>query len=178
MSEAMKSRADLLAFLDAIGVAHTTHDHPAVFRVGEGEDIKAAIPGAHTKNLFLKDAKDQLWLISAADSTVIDLKRLHPVIGSARLSFGNAALMLETLGVTPGSVTAFGLINDSDRRVRFVLDKVLADAAMLNLHPLTNTATTTVTAQGLRRFLAAVGAAPPLVVDFAQMRVMAGDEVR
>ncbi|RAK61716.1 prolyl-tRNA synthetase associated domain-containing protein [Phenylobacterium hankyongense] len=173
----MKSRADLMAFLDTIGVAHTTHDHPAVFRVGEGEDVKAAIPGAHTKNLFLKDAKGQLWLISAADRTVIDLKRLHPVIGSARLSFGNEALMLEALGVTPGSVTAFGLINDSDHRVRFVLDKVLADAASVNFHPLTNTATTTVTAQGLRSFLAAVGVTP-LVVDFTQMQVAAGEAVR
>src|SRR5687767_702289 len=98
---AMKTRTQLLAFLDEIGVAHTTNDHPAVFRVGEGEEIKATIAGAHSKNLFLKDAKGQLWLISATDSTAIDLKRLHSVIGSARLSFGNEALMLETLGVTP-----------------------------------------------------------------------------
>src|SRR6201996_3569907 len=117
-------RAQLFVLLDRLGVAHDTVEHPAVFRVGEGEEIKAAIPGAHTKNLFLKDAKGRLWLISAADRTAIDLKRLHPVIGSARLSFGNAALMEETLGVTPGSVTAFGLINDTGRRVRFVLDRV------------------------------------------------------
>ena len=167
----MLNRADLEAFFDREGIDHATHDHRAVFRVGEGEEIKAAIPGAHTKNLFLKDAKDQLWLISARDTTQIDLKRLHPVIGSARLSFGNAALMEETLGVAPGSVTAFGLINDTDRRVRFVLDRTLAEAELVNFHPLTNTATTTVSGEGFRRFLAAI-AVKPLVVDFAQMQVV------
>ncbi|HXA38976.1 MAG TPA: YbaK/EbsC family protein [Phenylobacterium sp.] len=168
----MKTRADLMALLDALGVAHETFDHPAVFRVGEGEEIKAAIPGAHTKNLFLKDAKDRLWLVSARDRTVIDLKRLHPVIGSARLSFGSPALMEAALGVTPGSVTAFGLINDTDRRVRFVLDRSLAEAERVNFHPLTNTATTGVSQAGFRTFLAAVGVAP-LIVDFEAMSVFA-----
>ncbi len=167
----MKTRIDLINLLDTLGVEAETIDHPAVFRVGEGEEIKASIPGAHTKNLFLKDAKDQLWLISAQDSTVIDLKRLHSVIGSARLSFGSPALMEETLGVTPGSVTAFGLINDADHRVRFVLDRHLAEAARLNFHPLTNTATTGVSQAGFRAFLAAVGATP-LIVDFAAMAVI------
>lgn len=167
----MKTRPDLLALLDTLGVATRTHDHPAVFRVGEGEEVKAAIPGAHTKNLFLKDAKDQLWLISAADRTVIDLKRLHPVIGSARLSFGSAELMLATLGVTPGSVTAFALINDTGHRVRFVLDRVLAEADQVNFHPLTNTATTGIDQAGLRAFLAAVGVAP-MIVDFTEMTVV------
>jgi Ala-tRNA(Pro) deacylase len=167
----MKTRADLMALLDALGVETRTHEHPAVFRVGEGEEIKAQIPGAHTKNLFLKDAKGQLWLISAADRTAIDLKHLHLVIGSARLSFGRAELMEETLGVTPGSVTAFALINDTGRRVRFVLDQILAQAPRVNLHPLTNTATTGVDQAGLRRFLDAVGVTP-LVVDFAAMAVI------
>jgi Ala-tRNA(Pro) deacylase len=168
----MKTRADLMALLDELGVETRTWEHPAVFRVGEGEEVKAAIPGAHTKNLFLKDAKGQLWLISAADRAAIDLKRLHQAIGSARLSFGNAELMGETLGVTPGSVTAFGLINDTDHRVRFVLDRVLAEAPLVNFHPLTNTATTGIGQAGFRRFLAAVGV-EPLVVDFAAMRVVA-----
>lgn len=165
------TREDLLALLDRLGVAPQTVDHPPVFRVGEGEDIKAAIPGAHTKNLFLKDAKGQLWLISAQDSTEIDLKRLHPVIGSARLSFGNEALMLNALGVTPGSVTAFALANDTDHRVRFVLDRRLAEASHVNFHPLTNTATTRVDQTGFRAFLTAVGVTP-LIVDFAAMAVV------
>ena len=167
----MKTRADLIALLAAEGIAHDTLDHPAVFRVGEGEEIKAAIPGAHTKNLFLKDAKDQLWLISAQDRTVIDLKRLHTVIGSGRLSFGSPALMEQTLGVTPGSVTAFGLINDTDHRVRFVLDRHLAEAERVNFHPLTNTATTGVSQAGFRTFLAAIGVTP-MIVDFEAMAVI------
>jgi len=168
----MLTRADLEALFDREAIAFTTHEHPAVFRVGEGEEIKVAIPGAHTKNLFLKDAKDQLWLISAKDQTQIDLKRLHNVIGAARLSFGNAALMEETLGVTPGSVTAFALANDDAHRVRLVLDLALAQAEQVNFHPLTNTATTGVSAAGFRKFLAAVGVVP-LIVDFAAMSVTA-----
>lgn len=167
----MKTRADLIAFLDAQGIAHSTLDHPAVFRVGEGDEIKAALPGGHTKNLFLKDAKGQLWLISALGETSIDLKTLHHVIGSARLSFGNPELMQETLGVTPGSVTAFGLINDTDRRVRFVLDAALGAADPVNFHPLTNTATTAVSQADFRRFLAALEIAP-LIVDFDAMMVV------
>ena len=165
----MKRKDDLLAFFDEIGVSARTLEHPAVFRVEEGEEIKARIPGAHTKNLFLKDAKGQLWLLSAEGHAVIDLKRLHTVIGSARLSFGSAGLMEEVLGVTPGSVTAFALINDEARRVRFVLDRTLAEADQVNFHPLTNTATTTVGADDFRRFLAAIGV-EPLVVDFEAMQ--------
>jgi Ala-tRNA(Pro) deacylase len=167
----MKTRADLFALLDAEGIAHATTDHPAVFTVGEGEAIKAAMPGGHTKNLFLKDAKGQLWLISALGETVIDLKKLHHVIGSGRLSFGSPELMVETLGVTPGSVTAFGLINDTGRRVRFVLDAALAAADPVNFHPLTNTATTAVSQAGLRAFLAALGVTP-MIVDFEAMEVV------
>jgi len=165
------TRDELLAFLGENGIEQTTHDHPAVFRVEEGEEIKARIPGAHTKNLFLKDAKGQLWLVSAEGHAAIDLKRLHTVIGSARLSFGSAELMEAVLGVTPGSVTAFALINDKDRRVRFVLDRTLAEAELVNFHPLTNTATTTVGREGFRRFLAAVGV-EPMVVDFEAMAVV------
>jgi Ala-tRNA(Pro) deacylase len=167
----MQTRADLIAFLDSQGIDSTTYDHPAVFTVGESGAIKQDIPGAHTKNLFLKDARDQLWLISAEGHAQIDLKRLHTVIGSARLSFGKAELMAETLGVTPGSVTAFGLINDRNRRVRFVLDRTLAQADIVNFHPLTNTATTSVSGEGFRRFLAALGV-EPLVVDFVAMQVV------
>ena len=167
----MKTRSDLIAFFDAHAIAHDTTDHPAVFRVGEGEGIKDDIPGAHTKNLFLKDAKGRLWLISAQDDTVIDLKRLHTVIGSARLSFGPAELMEATLGVTPGSVTAFGLINDAERRLTFVLDRRLAQAERVNFHPLTNTATTGVSREGFAKFLSALGVAP-IVVDFSAMAVV------
>jgi Ala-tRNA(Pro) deacylase len=159
-------RADLLAFFDAHGIAHSTLDHAPVFRVEEGREIKAAMPGGHTKNLFLKDAKGQLWLVSALGDSAIDLKRLHTAIGSARLSFGNAELMQQTLGVTPGSVTLFGLINDRERRVRLVLDAALLEHDPVNFHPLSNDATTAVSREGLLAFLAALGI-EPLVVDFS-----------
>jgi Ala-tRNA(Pro) deacylase len=134
--------------------------------VGEGEEIKAGVAGAHTKNLFLKDAKGQLWLISALGETRIDLKRLPEVIGSARLSFGAPDLLHEALGVTPGSVTLFALINDRGHGVRLVLDKALLDHATVNFHPLVNTATTAVSREGMDAFLQALGV-NPLVVDFA-----------
>ncbi len=156
----------LFDYLDSIGVAHRTLQHPAVFRVEEGLEIKAALPGGHTKNLFLKDAKDRLWLVTALGETTIDLKTLHRVIGSARLSFGSATLMGETLGVTPGSVTPFGLINDKDRRVSLVVDAALLATEPLNFHPLVNTATTAVSRAGFLAFLAALGVTP-LVVDFS-----------
>jgi Ala-tRNA(Pro) deacylase len=173
----MTSRAELFAFLDAHGVDHVTTEHPAVFTVAESEQVKLEIPGAHTKNLFLKDAKDQLWLVSAEGHAQIDLKRLHRVIGSARLSFGKAELLAEALGVAPGSVTALALVNDKDHQVRFVLDRTLAEADKVNFHPLENTATTTISREGFLRFLQAVGV-EPLVVDFAAMQVTEAPAVR
>ena len=160
-------RDRLLAWMAEQGIAQTTHDHPAVFRVEEGLELKASMPGAHTKNLFLKDKKGRLWLISARQDTVIDLKRAPKSLGSDRLSFGNEALLHETLGLTPGSVTALGLINDVDHRVTFVLDQALWDADIVNFHPLTNTATTALTQADFRRFLTLIGR-EPVVVDFGQ----------
>lgn len=161
-------RARLLAWMAENGIAQTTRDHPAVFRVEEGLELKAALPGAHTKNLFLKDKKARLWLISARQDTVIDLKRADKWIGSARLSFGNEALLWAALGVRPGSVTALGLINDPEQRVTFVLDQALWDADIVNFHPLTNTATTALTQAAFRRFLSLIGR-EPVVVDFGQL---------
>jgi len=157
---------DLYALLDRLGIAHTTFRHAPVFRVEEGQEIKAALPGGHTKNLFLKDAKDQVWLVSALGETRIDLKALPAVIGSARLSFGREALLWELLGVRPGSVTLFALMNDEDRKVRLVLDKALFDHELVNFHPLTNTATTAVSTEGMMRFLQHLGIRPQ-IVDFA-----------
>jgi Ala-tRNA(Pro) deacylase len=159
------TEAELFAFFDAHGVAHHTHRHAPVFRVEEGLDIKAALPGGHTKNLFLKDAKGQLWLISALGESRIDLKTLPARIGSARLSFGSAERLYDALGVTPGSVTAFALINDPEHKVRFVLDRALIAHETLNFHPLSNDATTAVSRQGFLDFLAALGI-EPLIVDF------------
>ncbi|MGX1692018.1 prolyl-tRNA synthetase associated domain-containing protein [Brevundimonas naejangsanensis] len=158
-------RGRLLAWMAEHEIAQTTHDHPAVFRVEEGLELKAALPGVHTKNLFLKDKKGRLWLISAAQDTVIDLKRAHRAMGSDRLSFGNETLLWETLCVRPGSVTALGLINDTDRRVTFVLDQRLWEADIVNFHPLTNTATTALSQNDFRKVLALLER-QPIVVDF------------
>ena len=166
---ATKTPADFFAFLDAHGIGHQTLDHPAVFRVDEGREIKAALPGGHTKNLFLKDGKGQLWLICALGETRIDLKKLPDVIGAARLSFGAAELMQEALGVTPGSVTLFALINDADHRIKLVLDSAMLQPEPINFHPLTNTATTAISQAGLRRFLKALDITAQ-VVDFENLR--------
>lgn len=162
------TRADLFAFFDRHGIEHRTLDHPPVFRVEEGREIKAAMPGVHTKNLFLKDAKDRLWLVSAAAETAVDLKRLHKVIGSARLSFGNEALLGEALGVRAGSVTVFALLNDAEGRVTPVLDAALFAADPVNFHPLSNDATTAVSRAGLLAFFDALGR-EPLIVDFGRL---------
>ncbi len=162
------TRAALFAFLDAHGIDHATIDHPPVFRVEEGRAIKAAMPGGHSKNLFLKDARGQLWLISALGDTVIDLKRTPAAIGSAKLSFGSPERLWEALAVRPGSVTALALVNDPGRRVRFVIDAALLACDALNFHPLSNDATTAISHAGFLRFLEALGRAPQ-PVDFAAL---------
>ena len=164
MAPTPATRADLFALLDAHGIAHRTLEHRPVFRVGEGDDVKAQLPGAHTKNLFLKDAKGRLWLLSARQDAVVDLKALPAAIGAARLSFGSPERLLDALGVTPGSVTAFALVNDPGQAVTFVLDRALAEAQTVNFHPLSNDATTAVSGEGLAAFLQALGRAP-IVVD-------------
>ena len=125
----------LFARLDALGIAHTTHRHPPVFTVEEGRDLKASMPGGHTKNLFLKDKAGAYVLIS----------------------FGSPEDLLALLGVTPGSVTAFALMNDTAGKVRFILDAALLACDPVNFHPLTNTATTAVSRADFRRFVEATG---------------------
>ena len=163
--------ADLYAFLDDHGIEHRTLEHPAVFRVEEGHEIKAAIPGGHTKNLFLKDAKGQAWLVCALGETRVDLKRLPEAIGAARLSFGSPELMQAVLGVTPGSVTLFALINDRARRVKLVLDAALLEPEPINFPPLPNTATTAISQAGLRAFLKALDITAQ-VVDFGRLKLV------
>jgi Ala-tRNA(Pro) deacylase len=149
------------ATLDAMGITHETMSHPALFTVEQSKELRGSIPGAHTKNLFLKDKKGRLFLVTAVENTVIDLKRLHEVIGgSGRLSFGNPEQLMTHLGVAPGSVTAFGVINDESRAVTMILDDRLAAYKRINCHPLVNTMTTGVSYADLLKFLAAVGHTP------------------
>lgn len=152
---------DLFAFLDRLGVAHRTVTHPPLFTVEESQTLRGQIPGGHTKNLFLKDKKGLLFLVVALEDAVIDLKALHRRLGaSGRFSFGAAELMRETLGVEPGSVTPFGLINDTGQRVSVILDDAMMQHAHLNYHPLVNTMTTTIARAGLLRFIEATGHRP------------------
>ena len=157
---------DLFAYLDALGIAHSTVWHEALFTVEQSSALKADMPGAHTKNLFLKDKDGQLVLIAAEAHGSIRLNQLHKLIGTARLSFGAPELMTEVLGVVPGSVTAFALMNDNGGRVRFLVDTVLAAAETVNFHPLVNTGTTAISQADFRRFVEATGHGFE-VVDFS-----------
>ena len=154
------SRQALFDYLDALGIAHRTVDHPPVFTVAEGDQIKADMPGGHTKNLFLKDKKGAMILISALQSTEIALNQLHKTLDCGRLSFGKAELLQEALGVTPGSVTAFAILNDPAGQVRFILDEALMAHQTVNFHPLKNDATTAIASADLLRFIKALGRTP------------------
>jgi Ala-tRNA(Pro) deacylase len=152
---------ELFAYLDTLGIAHKSVSHPPLFTVEESRALRGKIVGAHTKNLFLRDKKGATFLVVALEDAAIELKSLHRVLGaSGRFSFGSAALMGELLGVEPGSVTPFALINDTGRRVAAVLDAAMMAHDVLNFHPLRNTATTTISREGLLRFLEAVGHTP------------------
>lgn len=151
------SPADLFAYLDALNIAHDTVEHEATFTVEQGRHLKASMPGGHTKNLFMKDKDDTIVLISAWADSALKLNQLHKLIGTRRLSFASAELMVECLGVEPGSVTAFALMNDTDQRVRFIADAALMGFDRVNFHPLLNTATTGISQADFRRFVAATG---------------------
>ncbi|MGE0501168.1 MAG: prolyl-tRNA synthetase associated domain-containing protein [Rhizobiaceae bacterium] len=160
----MKTTAELLAFLADIGVEQKTVHHPPLFTVADSKALRGHIDGAHTKNLFLKDKKDNFFLVSVDEDAVVDLKTIHVVIAAAgRVSFANADHLMRLLGVTPGAVTLFGAINDSAGHVRVFIDEALMNAGTINAHPLTNEATTTVAADGMVRFLAATGHKPAIL---------------
>jgi Ala-tRNA(Pro) deacylase len=158
-------RDELFTYLDALGIPHNTVEHREIFTVEDGEDIKKSLPGGHSKNLFLKDKKGSLFLISALGSTKIKLNQLHKVLDCARLSFASADLMQRVLGVTPGSVTAFALINDPKGKVTFVLDKALLETDPVNFHPLKNNATTAISAKDLVLFANKTNH-EPVLLDF------------
>lgn len=158
----------LYARLDALGIAHDTREHRAVFTVEEGADIKASLPGGHSKNLFLKDKSGEFALISALGSTPIRLNRLHRDLGMKRLSFGKEDALFDHLGVRPGSVTVFSVLNDTAGAVRLILDKALFDHDYVWFHPLRNTASTRVRSQDLLTFAEAVGH-PATVLDLTAL---------
>ena len=160
----------LAAFLADLGIRTTTVAHPPLHTVEESQALRGEIPGAHTKNLFLKDKKGTIYLVVVLEDAVVDLKRLHEKIGaSGRLSFGRPELLLEKLGVLPGSVTAFGLVHDRPPEITVILDAALMAHAEINCHPLVNTATTTISRDDLLTFVKATGHEPRIVaVDEAK----------
>ncbi|HSM41991.1 MAG TPA: prolyl-tRNA synthetase associated domain-containing protein [Afifellaceae bacterium] len=160
------TRADLVRRLDELGIKTVTTEHPPLFTVEQSRALRGEIAGGHSKNLFLKDKKDRIYLVVAEEETPIDMKGLHRQIGSARLSFGKPELLDEVLGVIPGAVTPFALINDTGHRVDLVLDASLMRHDMLNFHPLDNSATTTIAREDLLTFLKANGH-EPLIMDLA-----------
>ena len=153
-----KTEAELFAFLAELGISVSTRRHPPLFTVADSQALRGEIAGGHTKNLFLKDKKDNFFLVSVGEEAVVDLKQVHHMIGAAgRVSFGKPEMLMELLGVVPGAVTVFGLINDTARRIKVVLDQDLMRHAVINAHPLTNEATTSVAAADLIRFVEATG---------------------
>ncbi len=164
MIAAMHATSDILfKRLEDLGIDFETHMHPPVFTVEEARAHCNHLPGGHCKNLFLKDKKGDLWLVVALNERPINMKELRWRIGSNHLSFGKPDLLGDVLGVEPGSVTPFALINDGDLQVRVVLDKEMMEMDLLNFHPLTNGMTTAITPDDLLKFIHHTGHQPDLV---------------
>ena len=169
MLAAMPATPDeLLALLAELGIRTTTYQHPPVFTVEESKRLRGRLEGGHCKSLFLKDRADRLWLVVALEDRPVDLKALRRRLDARKtLSFGSPELLMETLGVTPGSVTPFGAVNDKAGRVTVVLERRMLAQDPLNYHPLSNDRTTAISPADLLKFLAATGHAP-LLLDLAE----------
>ena len=159
-----KTPDELFAFLQKLGIEVRTVSHPPLFTVADSQALRGEIPGGHTKNLFLKDKKGNFFLITVGEEAEVDLKQIHHVIGAAsRVSFGKPEALLEHLGVIPGAVTVLGLINDVEHKVQPVLDASLMENDIINAHPLTNEATTSIRRDDLLRFATATGHQPAIL---------------
>lgn len=159
---------ELMRCLAELGIAVTMHRHPPLFTVEQSRHLRGEIPGAHTKNLFLKDRKERYFLVTAEEDAELDLKSIHRLIGaSGRVSFGKPDMLMALLGVVPGAVTPFGVLNDREGRVTMVLDEALMDSEIINAHPLHNEATVSLRWDDLLRFLEATGH-PPLILKVSQ----------
>ena len=153
----------LLAYLDALGIKHSTVSHPPLFTVEESKALRGKLPGAHVKNLFLRDKKEKMWLLTVLEERRIDLKKLADGLGANRLSFGSPERLMRYLGILPGAVTALAAINDRDGAVQVVLDQAIFEHELVNCHPLVNTETTALACADLLRFLRGTGHEPKLL---------------
>ncbi|MBL4613339.1 MAG: prolyl-tRNA synthetase associated domain-containing protein [Magnetovibrio sp.] len=160
-----KTPQQLLEALAEMQITTTTTAHEAVKTVAQNQALRGSISGLHSKNLFLKDKKGHQWLVVAHEERTIDLKALRKRLGAQTLSFGKPQLLFESLGVEPGSVSPFSIINDGQRRVQVVLDKIFTTADQANFHPLINTQTTAISGVDLLKFFAHLDH-PPLIIDF------------
>ena len=154
---------DLFRRLRSLGLAATTHEHEAVYTVEESRHLRGLLPGWHSKNLFLRNKKGQEWLVVCEEQRRVDLKALGQLLDAGRLSFGSPDRLMESLGVTPGSVTPFAIVNDAARRVTIVLDSDMMRHGTLHFHPLVNTMTTAIEPGGLMGFIASCGHEPHIV---------------
>ncbi len=143
----------LLEKLTRLGISHVTHQHAPVFTVEEAASETGHLEGGHSKNLFLKDKKGSLWLLVCKEDTAVNLKEMRPILGAKNLSFGKPELLMEILGVAPGSVSPFALINDRQNRVSVVVDERLMQESILNFHPLENDKTTQISPTDLSLFI-------------------------
>jgi Ala-tRNA(Pro) deacylase len=148
---------ELFNMLDNLGIEYETHHHAPVFTVEEAQTVSRDLAGGHSKNLFLKGKSGDLYLLVCLEETKVNLKALRKQIGAKNLSFGKADVLIDVLGVTPGSVTPFSLINDKDHRVTVLLDAQMMNEEFLNFHPLINDKTTQISLEGLKSFIAATG---------------------
>ena len=155
----------LLARLSELGIAARTIEHPPVFTVEEARRYRGDLPGTHTKSLFLRDKKQAMWMVVCLESRALDLKDLARRLGAKHLSFGSPERLMRHLGVIPGAVSPFAVVNDAGRVVQVVLDRAVLAQDPVNLHPLDNARTTAIAAADLLRFLEAEGHAPRMI-DF------------
>ena len=156
---------DLLARLARLGIPTRTVDHPPVFTVEEARRFRGDLPGTHTKSLFLRDKKGAMWMVVCLESRALDLKQLAARLGAKHLSFGSPERLMQHLGVIPGAVSPFAVVNDAECAVQVVLDRAVLSPDPVNLHPLDNAKTTAISAADLLRFLEAEGHTPQLL-DF------------
>lgn len=157
------ARQRLFALFDQLGIRHRTFEHPPVFTVAEAEAHTAHLPGAHTKNLFLEDRAGGLWLVSCLADQRVRVNALARLLRAPRMAFAKPERLLEVLGVVPGAVTPFALINDVERRVRPVVDEKLLRYPEVNFHPVDNAATTTIASSDLLAFMTALDYVPLLI---------------
>ena len=153
----------LIAYLEGLGIATTTVTHPPLYTVEDSKALRGDLPGGHCKNLFLRNKKGHMWLVVCPEDLVLDLKNLGDRIGAGRVSFGSPERLMAHLGVLPGAVTPFAVINDADRRVHVVLDESLMAESLLNFHPLVNDQTTAIAPADLMKFFDAVDHRPVVI---------------